>query len=110
MKKATAYELIGMLVIIIAVILICNKQFGFMILALFVGLCFLVHGISLASFGVKPKYKLTGISLYGLPQGESQCACKVYKDHISFEVNKNQTIPELCKVCSAVVKTSSELQ
>lgn len=81
-----------------------------MILALFVGLCFLVHGLSLASFGVKPKYKLTGISLYGLPQGESQCTCKVYKDYISFEVNKNQTILELCKVCSAVVKTSSELQ
>lgn len=110
MKKATVYELIGILLIIIAVILICNKQFGFMILALFVGLCFLVHGLSLASFGVKPKYKLTGTALYGLPQGESQCVCKVYKDHVSFEVNKNKATLELSKISSAIVKTNSELQ
>lgn len=81
-----------------------------MVLSLFVGLCFLVHGISLATFGVKPKYKLQGVALYGLPQGEAKCICKVYKNNIIFEVNKNKSTLQLSKAISAIVKTRTELQ
>lgn len=110
MKKASLYEWIGIALIIVAVVLLCFGQFGYMVLFLVVGLCFLVHGVSLATFGIKPKYKLQGVSLYGLPQGETDCICKVYKNSITFEVNKNKSTLELSKVLSAVVKTRAELQ
>lgn len=110
MKKASIYEYIGIAFIVIAVIMLVNGQYGFLIISLIIGLSFLVHGLSLASFGVKPKYKLQGVSLYGLPQGESQCLCKVYKDYISFVVNKNESMLGLNKISSAVVKTRAELQ
>ena len=98
MKKASIYEYIGIAFIVIAVIMLVIGQYGFLIISLIIGLSFLVHGLSLASFGVKPKYKLQGVSLYGLPQGESQCLCKVYKDYISFVVNKNESMLGLNKM------------
>ncbi len=118
MLKYLAMGMGGLLAVIGLVACFINKSDNIMpgIIIIVIGALAFSYGLSrmkerkaTKAYGrmIKKSY---GVTLYGIGDGEADCTVTLYKDYLSFIVNKLNGTLALSKVSSAYLKQSSQLK